>query len=119
MLSHEKLDAYQCAIEYVAVAVKVVESVPRGYGELRDQLRRASMSVPLNIAEGAGKSSPSDRRKFYEVSRASAQECAAIFDTLQVMDAVERQRYEQGKNLLRRIVSMITKMCQAADRRPD
>ena len=51
---HEKLDVYKVAIEFVALADDIVESLPRGRGYLADQLHRAATSIPLNIAEGAG-----------------------------------------------------------------
>ena len=51
---HEKLDVYQAAIDFVALADDVVENLPRGRAYLADQLQRASTSVPLNVAEGAG-----------------------------------------------------------------
>ncbi len=49
---------------------------------MRDQLGRASFSVPLNIAEGSGKFSKPDRRNFFVISRASLFECVAIVDIL-------------------------------------
>jgi four helix bundle protein len=53
MLDYERLDVYQRSIEFLALAFAVAERVPRGYASLADQLRRAAMSIPLNIAEVA------------------------------------------------------------------
>jgi len=53
MLDYERLDVYQRSIEFLALAFAVAERVPRGYASLADQLRRAAMSIPLNIAEGS------------------------------------------------------------------
>jgi len=50
MLSFQKLDVYRCSIEFVTLAMEIGGSIPRGHAELRDQLRRAALSVPLNIA---------------------------------------------------------------------
>ena len=52
MSDHEKLDVYQCSIEFLALSVQVIETLPKGYSALVDQLKRASWSIPLNIAEG-------------------------------------------------------------------
>lgn len=49
---------------------------------LRDQLRRASLSIVLNIAEGSSRFSNADRGRFYVMSRGSAFESAAILDIL-------------------------------------
>lgn len=57
-LAHERLDVYQCAIEFLAVSALIVDALPKGNAILADQLKRAALSIPLNIAEGAGKPSP-------------------------------------------------------------
>ena len=46
------------------------------------QLRRASFSIMLNIAEGAGRFTDKDKRNFYVIARGSAFECVAILDYL-------------------------------------
>jgi four helix bundle protein len=53
MLDHERLDVYRRAIEFLAIAFVVADRASRGYAALADQLRRAAMSIPLNIAEVA------------------------------------------------------------------
>jgi len=59
MLSFQRLDTYRCASEFFAIAVQLCATIPRGQAELRDRLRRAALSVPLNIAEGpAGHPTP-------------------------------------------------------------
>lgn len=76
----------------------------------RDQLLRASQSIPLNIAEGNGKATEKDRRHFFEIERGSALECAAIQDVLEVTGAMGSSENFKGKDLLDRIVAMLTKM---------
>jgi len=49
-LDHENLDVYRCAIKFLSFAFELANSLPRGEGELRDQLNRAAISVVLNIA---------------------------------------------------------------------
>ena len=61
---HEKLDVYQAAIEFVALADDVVENLPRGRLYLADQLQRASTSIELNVAEGAGEFSRNEKTRF-------------------------------------------------------
>lgn len=50
-----------------------------------DQLRRASFSIMLNIAEGMSRFSNKDRRNFMIISRGSAFECVAIFEKKKVI----------------------------------
>ncbi len=54
LLDHENLDVYHRSIEFLTLALRLVGRLPRGEREIRDQLKRAAMSVPLNIAEGRG-----------------------------------------------------------------
>ena len=80
MLDCERLDVYPCALQFAALAFQILENMPRGHGELCDQLRRATISVPLNIAEGAGKTTERERARYHAIARGSAMECAAIVD---------------------------------------
>src|SRR5262245_2757168 len=52
--------------------------------ELSDQLDRASISVPLNIAEGSGRSTPRERARAYTIARGSAVECLACLDLIEL-----------------------------------
>jgi four helix bundle protein len=77
---------------------------------LRDQLDRASIGIVLCIAEGAGRHSGPDKRRFCEMARGSATESAAIFDILQTRGLVSAESHAQGRFLLVRIVQMLTRM---------
>lgn len=111
-LDHENLDVYRCALEFLRLALRIVGALPRGEGELRAQLKTAAMSIPLNIAEGAGKPTAADRSRFHAIARGSAMECAALLDVCLLADHVSNDQARQGKALLVRIVSMLTKMCR-------
>ena len=74
--AHEKLDVYNLALDFIALADKFVENLPRGRGHLADQLGRASTSIVLNLAEGAGKFSKPDKRRYYMIAVGSTTECA-------------------------------------------
>lgn len=63
LFDHERLKVYQMAVEVDGL---IYQALPRrGQRELREQLERASLSVIANIAEGAGRTSPKDKRRFY------------------------------------------------------
>ena len=109
-LHHEKLDSYKVAVEFLAITAKVLDKFPRGFSQTADQLRRASLSIPLNIAEGYGKRTTPDRSKFYGIARESAHECCAIFDSLKILKIVDDSTYVHGKTLLHRVVSILVKM---------
>ena len=112
LLDHERMDVYQCAVDFLRMAVELTADVPPGHGELRDQLRRASASIPLNIAEATGKPTPRDRARFYAVARGFAFECGALLDVLALLGAATPDAVSNGKLLLARIVSMLTRLCR-------
>ena len=111
MLDHERLDVYQAAVQFLALTHGVLQRSPRGNAKIADQLGRASLSISVNIGEGTGKRSKNDRARFYEYSRGSAMECGALFDALRVMELVDEESHAKAKELLVRIVSMLSKMC--------
>jgi four helix bundle protein len=108
---HEKLDVYRTAIEYVGWAYRHCEAL-KGHRNARDQLLRASQSIPLNIAEGNGKATHGDRRRYFEIARGSALECGAAQDILEVCGAISAEQNVEAKALLDRMVAMLTKMGQ-------
>lgn len=113
VFDHEKLDVYQVSIALAILIDEVVEKLPRGRAYIADQLLRAGSSVPLNIAEGAGEFSLNEKVRFYRMARRSATECAGIFDLCHKLKLIEELHYAQSRELLLRIVAMLTKMSRA------
>lgn len=60
IFGHEKLHVYQVALQYVALVYGITDQLKGKHRHARDQLLRASQSIPLNIAEGNGKSGLGD-----------------------------------------------------------
>ena len=110
MLSFQRLEVYQRAIEFLALTIDIVGCVPKGHSERSDQLVRAAESVVRNIAEGAGRWSEADRAKHYKIARGEAMECAASLDVMKLRRLVAPEAYEQGIRLLESVVGMLTKM---------
>ena len=111
-LDHENLDVYRCALEFLRLALRWLATLPRGESELRRQLKRAAMSIPLNIAEGAGKPTVADRSRYHGIARGSARECAARLDVCTIAGYVAEPQAREGKQLIVRIVAMLSKMCR-------
>ena len=74
---------------------------------LKDQLRRASNSITLNIAEGSSRFSPADRKNFFVIARGSAFECASVLDLIEDSD---KKDFLYIKNLFEEISKMLFKM---------
>ena len=106
---------YRAALDFVVLAEDAIQHLPRGRSHLADQLHRAAVSIVLNIAEGAGKFSKPDKRRFYVIARGSATECAAIFDILLRFSAVLADAQADAKKKLVRIASMLIKLAKSLE----
>jgi four helix bundle protein len=82
----------------------------RRLGALRDQLDRASVSVVLNIAEGAGRRTAADKAHFFTIARGSPTECAVVLELLALRCLLAPQPHRHGRSLLVRIVQTLTRL---------
>ena len=115
ILDHERLDVYRLALDFLVFAHQVIETLPRGRSHLCDQLTRASTSIVLNLAEGAGKHSKADKRRYYLSARGSATESAALLDVLSRLKLLDVAGHQAGKEMLVRVVSMLIKLAQSLE----
>lgn len=103
---HEKLTVYQSAIDFITWSTDLLAQTS-GKAAVKDQLDRASTSIPLNIAEGNVKFAVRDRCRFLDFARGSALECAACLDVMVAKRLVDKTAVESGKSQLLEIVSML------------
>ena len=106
MFDFEKLVVYNKAKEYnktVTTFLKdnEIDKVTNG------QLRRASFSIMLNIAEGSGRFTKPDKRNFYVIARGSTFECVAIFDYLKDLKIIDQQMFDSTYCSLEEISKML------------
>jgi four helix bundle protein len=111
LLSHEKLDVYQKAVQLLALSASIYSNFPRGYGELTDQLKHASLSVPLNIVEASGRTGSGENARHFSIARGSALESGAIIDAAYTLKLLDAQKYTDAKRLIVAIVSTLSKLC--------
>ena len=117
---HKKLDVYQLELRFVtwvtALLVTIKQrSTDARIAEVSDQLDRASLSALLNTAEGNGRRQRRTRAKFFDDARGSATECAACLDALVAKSVCSEGEIDEGKQLLLRIASILTKLIQRFD----
>ena len=120
MFDHEKLDVYQLELKFLGWATELLVELadvrsPVNKRELSDQLDRASLSALLNTAEGNGRRQGKQRAKFFDDARGSAFECAACLDASVAKKLSTRERIQPGKELLERIVAMLSKLVERFD----
>jgi four helix bundle protein len=113
---HEKLDGYKLELRFITWVTPLLEEARKFAGvrtaEVCDQLDRASLSALLNTAEGNGKRQRQVRVKFFDDARGSATESAACLDALVAKGVCGPDRIREGKEILIRIVSILTKLQQ-------
>jgi four helix bundle protein len=117
LFDFEQLDVFKVAVEMVVCIDAIAEQLPTGRGYMRDQLRRAANSVPLNIAEGAGEYSPSEKARFYRIAKRSATEAAAQVIVTTRLGMSGGNEVEEARRLLHRLVSMLVRMIASCEQR--
>jgi len=91
------------------IAARVVQAIGAAL------LTPASLSIVLNLAEGAGKHSKLDKRRYYVTARGSATESAALLDVCQRLKILDEAGHRAAKGMLVRIVSMLIKLAQSCE----
>src|SRR4051812_36223064 len=79
--NHHELDIIKISRALVGECYSITRCFPSEERFiLNSQIRRASISVYLNVSEGCGRKSINERKRFFEISRASVTEVDAAFD---------------------------------------
>ena len=110
MFDFEKLEVYSKAKSFNKSVHALIQN--QKYDRTtNDQLRRASFSIMLNIAEGSGRFTKKDKRNFFIIARGSVYECVAILDYLkdtnQLGEDTFRKYYAYLEELSKMLFAMI------------
>lgn len=106
---HTNTRIYQRSLELARLSAEVINRLPRGHASLADQLRRAAASITLNFAEGCGKSSTKERRRYFLAARGSANEVVAIFDVALAFGAIEQAKRDRGVDIADHVAAMLSR----------
>jgi four helix bundle protein len=106
----DRLDAYRAAIEFVGLVRPLVLKLRRTDPPLADQLDRATVSIPCNLAEGAGEFSPGDKTRFYRYALRSTTESIAILDVCGRLNTALPESHAATRDLGMRLVAMLTRL---------
>lgn len=112
-LNHKKLEVWNKSIELVTEIYRITKFLPKEeiFG-LISQLRRASVSVISNIAEGSARKSSLERKRFYEISRSSLVEIDAQIEIAHRLSYMSKEQIEKLDTLLNQIFAMMSKLIQ-------
>jgi len=110
-LAHTKLDVFAISKAMVLSCYKISKNLPQEEKyNMTQQLRRAALSVHLNIAEGCSRKSENERRRFLEVSRGSLIEADTIFDIAVELNYFTKEELNETGNHIIRLFQMLSKM---------
>ena len=110
-LNHKKLDVWKISKEFVREIYSLTKNFPEDekFGMI-SQMKRAALSVPLNIAEGASRFSKLERKRFYEISRSSLVEVDTQLELSLDLDFVEKEEIIELEKLISRVFGMLSSM---------
>lgn len=86
-LNHRNLDVYKFSRKFLVECYKLTKAFPpeQKFGMI-SQIRRAALSIHLNIAEGSSRKSESERKRYFEIARGSVIEIDAALDIAKDID---------------------------------
>ena len=116
--SFEDFPVYKRSLELSKEIGKICNKIRNpDFFFLKDQLRRASSSIILNLAEGAGKWSKRDKANFYRISRGSAFETIAALDLVQAYQLISEEKVKKLKDKLNGITKDMHNLIISIERR--
>jgi four helix bundle protein len=104
----ENLDVYKKSIDLADDVIEMTSNFSRAQYYLSDQLNRAVVSIPANIAEGNGRYSKADRQHFFRIARGSAFECVPFIEICRRKGLIENKQSEALKLRLEEICKMLS-----------
>jgi four helix bundle protein len=110
-LKHKSLNVYHSVRELTKEIYKVSMRLPAEEKfNMVQQIRRAALSVKLNLAEGCTRRSAVERKRYLEVSRGSVVEIDAVLETAVDLDYFKKEDLEKIGELLNKCFAMLSKM---------
>lgn len=114
----ENLEVYQRAVDFAERISNITKTFPpQGHYHLVDQLRRASLSISLNIAEGNGRWHFKDRKNFFWIARGSVFECVPLLELCKREKLFAEDRWAEFNAELEVLAKMLTALINGTDRR--
>ncbi len=111
----EKLEVYKLALEFVDDIFKITERLPMVLQfSIGDNLRRAAISVPNNIAEGSGKFSLKEKKHFFRIALTSDRECIPMITLLRRRNLITSDEQKNLRDKCIRISQMLFNLIDSA-----
>ena len=109
MNSFRNLNAYIKAKELVSTVYALIKKFPKEEQyALCDQLRRAVISIPSNIAEGSGRTTPKDQAHFYTMAFGSLMEVLAQLDIACELEYLTKIEFDKIELLINKEAKILS-----------
>lgn len=110
-LNHKKLDVFQTSTDLVSEICQLTELFPKSenFG-LISRLRRASVSIPSNIAEGSARSSDAERRRFLQIARSSLVEVDTQIEIALKLRYISKDDIDKLSEFPNKVFAMLSSM---------
>ena len=107
--NYKDLDLYKAAKDQVLSVYTLLRKFPKEEQfALSDQLRRAVISIPSNIAEGSGRNSQKDQAHFYNIAYGSLLEVFSQLDVACDLGYISHEEFEQMELLINEEAKMLS-----------
>jgi len=109
----EKLDVWKRSIDFADALFQIADDLPQKYQfSLGEQLRRAALSIPTNIAEGTGRDSIKSRYYFYRIAKGSVYETISLLVMIGKRGFLDREAYRIHYQEANEIAAILTKLAE-------
>ena len=105
--AHQRLDVYHVALDLYRGVEELAAGLPRGYADLKDQLRRAAAATVRHVAEGANRVHPKDKAARFMVARGEVGEVDAVLEMAGISGLARPARLAQLRGLTDRVAAML------------
>ena len=106
----ENLKVYQKAVDFAEQISNLTDNFPRGNYYIVDQINRAALSIPLNIAEGNGKFTGNDKKNFFFIARGSTHECVPLLEICKRKGLISETEWKKLSFQVEEIAKMLSGM---------
>ena len=114
---HERLIAFHKSLKLTLGVERLATSLPRGYADLKDQVRRAASATTRNIAEGANRWAPKDKAARFTIAQGECGECDAALQMILELELGPRADVVSLRELADEVAAMLRGLIRCQSRR--
>ena len=118
MFGFEKLEVWKRSLDFANDLFEVADKLPARYQpSLGDQVRRASLAIPTNIAAGSGRTDGKEQAHFYDAAKGSIYEVVSLLAMTGKRGQLSREAYQTFHQEADELTAMLNTLVQSAGTR--